>query len=108
ITQRSLVQIQPPQPHQAPEIMRVSGVSIFWLVESAAARSCGWVADGNVVETVNGLAVRSGGQGPVHVNGGLDGGVTKLLLDVGRALALLEQEAGVSVAEVVKAHAPES
>src|SRR6266849_868977 len=104
----SIQHIQPPQPIKAPEIMTVSGVFAFWLVESAAARGCGWVADGSVVETVNRLPVRSGDQVAVHIDGDLDGGVTKLLFDVGRAFALLEKEAGVGVAEVVETHAPES
>src|SRR6266851_5316885 len=100
ITQRSLVQIQPPQPTatgrygSGRSALRVSG--------------CGWVADGSVrsvVQPVHGLPVRTRHEMPIGVYRELDRGVSELVPHIGKDLAVLDKQVRESVAQVVEADA---
>src|SRR5215831_19032902 len=100
ITQRSSVQIRPPQPIQSGGYG--SDRSPFFFP------GCAWVASGRIVEPIDSLSVGSWNEVAIDVYGDLDGGVPHLLLHVRRALALLEQQAGERVAQVVEADATQA
>ena len=56
-----------------------------------------------IVQPVYRVPVRPGDDVPVDIDGGLDGCMAELLFDIVERLALLEQQAGKSVSNIVDA-----
>jgi len=65
----SIVDIQPPQPRQTPEIRNGFGGFVFLLLDRRLGPGCAGVASGRVVQTVDRLAVGAGDEVPVDVDG---------------------------------------
>src|SRR5262245_16658619 len=72
---------------------------------------CVWVADGFVfqpIQPVHRCLIPAWHEMPVGVHGDLDATVPHLLFDVGQRLAVLDQEAGEGMPQVVHADIPQA
>jgi hypothetical protein len=100
ITQRSLVQIQPP----LPTISRGYGScrSPFFI------GGCVGVAAGCVIQPVHRRPICPWNQVTIDVDGDLDRGMPHLLFDVHQAFAILKQQRGEGMAQIMEPDPPES
>jgi hypothetical protein len=100
ITQRSLVQIQPPLPRKLRGYGSCRGP--FFIA------GCVGVAAGCVIQPVDRRPIRPWNQVTIGVDGDLDRGVAQLLFDVHQAFAILKQQRGEGVAQIMEPDPPES